>query len=143
MPIIKATPANYPEIMRVWESSVLATHHFLSQADFQLFKSIIPTDVLPVLDLYIIGEDSIAGVLGVSGENLEMLFIDAGARRKGYGEQMIRFAISELGVRKVDVNEQNDQAVGFYRKMGFIQTGRSEHDGFGKPYPVLHFEYPS
>jgi len=38
----------------------------------------------------------------------------------------------------VDVNEQNDQAVGFYRKMGFTETGRSPTDDDGRPYPLLH-----
>ncbi|WP_298707306.1 GNAT family N-acetyltransferase [Chitinophaga sp.] len=141
MHIRKATPADYPEIMRVWESSVLATHHFLLLTDFQLFKNIIPTQMLPVLDLYVISEDRITGVLGVSGENLEMLFIDAASRGKGYGKALVEFALKELHVKKVDVNEQNEQAVGFYLKSGFVQTGRSERDGMGKPYPLLHMEY--
>jgi hypothetical protein len=38
----------------------------------------------------------------------------------------------------VDVNEQNGQAVGFYLRMGFATEGRSELDGMGKPYPLLH-----
>jgi putative acetyltransferase len=38
----------------------------------------------------------------------------------------------------VDVNEQNPQGVGFYRHMGFEQVGRSELDGQGNPFPLLH-----
>ncbi len=82
MHIRKANTGDYPGIMRVWESSVLATHDFLQGSDFELFKRIIPEQFLPALDLYVIGQDQIAGVLGVSGENLEMLFIDAAARAK-------------------------------------------------------------
>jgi putative acetyltransferase len=134
----KATTADYAEIMRVWESSVLATHHFLAKADFEYFKSIIPGEVLPALTLYVIGDDHIAGVLGIAGDNLEMLFIEAESRGKGYGKLLAQFAI-ELQIKKVDVNEQNEQAIGFYRKMGFVQVGRSEVDGLGKPYPLLHF----
>ncbi|WP_341841550.1 acetyltransferase [Chitinophaga caseinilytica] len=141
--IRKATAADYPAIMQVWESSVLATHHFLQKSDFDLFKKIIPEQFLPALDLYVTGDDArLTGVLGVSGENLEMLFIDAASRGQGIGQQLVRFALSELGVTKVDVNEQNLQAVGFYRKMGFVETGRSETDGMGKPYPLLHFTFP-
>ncbi|MCK7559253.1 GNAT family N-acetyltransferase [Chitinophaga sedimenti] len=136
--IRKATTADYPEIMRVWESSVLATHHFLAKTDFEYFKSIIPGEVLPSLTLYVIGEDRIAGVLGIAGDTTEMLFIEAESRGKGYGTLLAQFAI-ELQIKKVDVNEQNEQAVGFYRKMGFVQVGRSDVDGLGKPYPLLHF----
>ncbi|OAT53609.1 histone acetyltransferase [Providencia heimbachae ATCC 35613] len=38
----------------------------------------------------------------------------------------------------IDVNEQNPQAVGFYQHMGFSQYRRSELDGQGNPFPVLH-----
>jgi putative acetyltransferase len=38
------------------------------------------------------------------------------------------------------VNEQNEQAVGFYRRMGFEVVGRSPDDSMGKPYPLLHMQ---
>lgn len=47
-------------------------------------------------------------------------------------------AIAALGARRVDVNEQNEQALGFYRRLGFAQVGRSPLDGEGRPYPLLH-----
>lgn len=43
-----------------------------------------------------------------------------------------------LGASEVDVNEQNEQAVGFYRRMGFEVAGRSAEDGMGLPFPLLH-----
>lgn len=43
-----------------------------------------------------------------------------------------------LEVKKVDVNEQNEQALGFYEHHGFKTIGRSELDASGKPYPILH-----
>lgn len=142
MNIRKAAAADHPGIMQVWESSVLATHHFLQPSDFELFKKIIPEQFLPALNLYVAEDAQILGVLGVSGENLEMLFVSAEARGKGIGKRLVEFALSDLGARNVDVNEQNLQAIGFYRKMGFVETGRSEVDGMGKPYPLLHFIFP-
>ena len=47
-------------------------------------------------------------------------------------------AIKTQGASKVDVNEQNEQALGFYKHIGFSVTGRSPLDGQGKPYPLLH-----
>lgn len=39
---------------------------------------------------------------------------------------------------KVDVNEQNNHALGFYEHIGFKVVGRSPLDGQGEPYPILH-----
>ncbi|TMD66902.1 MAG: GNAT family N-acetyltransferase [Chloroflexi bacterium] len=50
---------------------------------------------------------------------------------------------SERGATTVDVNEQNDQALGFYLRMGFVVVGRSELDSNGKPYPLLHMRLAS
>jgi putative acetyltransferase len=49
-----------------------------------------------------------------------------------------KHAIAEFGANEVDVNEQNPQGVAFYRHMGFEQVGRSELDGQGNAFPLLH-----
>ena len=45
-------------------------------------------------------------------------------------------------VLTVDVNEQNPRAIGFYERLGFARTGRSETDDQGRPYPLLHMRSP-
>ena len=40
-----------------------------------------------------------------------------------------------------DVNEQNERAVGFYERMGFVRTGHSPRDGQGRPYPLIHLAH--
>ncbi len=50
-------------------------------------------------------------------------------------------ALSMAPELTTNVNEQNEQAVGFYKKVGFKVTGRSEVDDLGKPYPLLNLAY--
>jgi putative acetyltransferase len=38
------------------------------------------------------------------------------------------------------VNEQNEQALGFYLHAGFSVVHRSEKDALGMPYPILHMK---
>ncbi|BBV07949.1 hypothetical protein BML2537_14430 [Providencia stuartii] len=97
---------------------------------------------LPQLATYVsIDENNqISGFIGVDQHKLEMLFISAAHRGKGIGKQLLNFAIKELGINEVDVNEQNPQAVGFYQHMGFTQFARSETDGEGNPFPILHMQ---
>ena len=76
--------------------------------------------------------------MGISGDNLEMLFVSESSRGKGYGKNLLLYALGELNVKKVDVNIQNIQAVGFYERFGFKVIGRSKKDSMGKNYPILH-----
>ncbi|SHK46774.1 GNAT family N-acetyltransferase [Chryseobacterium polytrichastri] len=137
--IILAQPKDYPKIMKIWESAVKATHDFLAEEDFNHFKEVIPRDYLPNLEVYLITENEDAkGFASVAEGNLEMLFIHDEARGKGLGKTLFQFMIDKTGLTKVDVNEQNPQAIRFYEKMGFKQIGRSEKDGSGKDYPIIH-----
>ena len=141
--IRKAERTDYGTIMQIWKSAVKATHDFLSEEDFLLFERIIPVDFLPQLRVFVIEDTQkeIKAFFGVSDDYLEMLFVDAASHGKGYGKQAVHFIVNQLGIRKVDVNEQNQQAAGFYLKMGYKITGRSEKDGMGKNYPLLHMVY--
>ncbi|WP_421809480.1 acetyltransferase [Flagellimonas sp.] len=130
----------YKEVVRVWESSVRATHHFLKEEDIEYFKPLILNTYLDAVELRCMrnDENNILGFLGVAEQNLEMLFIDPEHRGKGVGKSLLDHAMENLNVTKVDVNEQNEQAVGFYEHFGFEVIGRSELDSSGKPYPILH-----
>jgi putative acetyltransferase len=135
--------SDYQELLRIWEASVRATHHFLEEDDIQYFKPLILNTYFDAVDLRSIRineSQEILGFLGVAEGNLEMLFIDPDYRGKGIGKTLLEYAVSQLNVTKVDVNEQNDQAVGFYKHCGFEVINRSALDSTGKPYPILHME---
>jgi putative acetyltransferase len=137
-----ASPADYQEIVDVWEASVRATHHFLKEEDIQYFKPLILNEYLQAVNLYCTRNERghIIGFLGTVVDKIEMLFIDPTNRGKGIGKRLLQYAINQLGTRKVDVNEENHQAVGFYKHMGFQATSRSDVDSMGKPYPILSME---
>jgi putative acetyltransferase len=135
--------SEFPEMLALWESSVRATHHFLRENDIDFFKTIIrEKDVFSHVTLACARDEQnrILGFLGVSGDHLEMLFVDAGYIGKGVGKMLLLHAIDQLHISKVDVNEQNEQALAFYKAFGFRVTSRSELDGTGKPYPILHMQ---
>lgn len=141
--IEKASVADFDEITAVWEASVRATHHFLSEDDILFFKPLIREQYLFAVDLYCTRneEGRILGFLGTSAEKVEMLFIHPRSRGKGLGKALLRFAVSTLNKKAVDVNEQNEQAVRFYRQFGFTVTSRSETDNLRNPYPLLTLHY--
>jgi len=127
-------------LVDVWEASVRATHDFLTESDIQFFKPMVLPGLLS-LDHLLCARDlegTLIGFVGVSNGKMEALFVHPTCRRSGVGRRLARHAVVELGATIVDVNEQNHQAVGFYRRLGFEVEGRSAVDSMGKPFPLLH-----
>ena len=132
--------AEIPRLVEVWEASARATHHFLTEADFQFFKPLVGDELAQLQSLLCVrdGDGQAVGFIGVEGDEVESLFIHPDWRGQGIGRRLLTYAIETVGATRLDVNEQNDQAVGFYRRMGFVVAGRSEDDGLGRPFPILH-----
>lgn len=140
--IYPVTQESFVEIVELWEASVRCTHHFLAEKDIQFFRPLILNEFLKMVELFATKNEAgtITGFIGIAGGKLEMLFVHPQAAGKGIGKQLLQFAIKEKQVSKVDVNEQNPQAVGFYQHMGFRITGRTDVDGMGNPFPLLLME---
>jgi putative acetyltransferase len=143
--ITEITAEDLPRVVEVWEASVRATHHFLTEADIQYIKSLVEDDLAQVETLLGVrdGDGRVIGFIGVESDEVAALFIHPAWRGQGIGRRLFTFAVETLGANRVDVNEQNDQAVGFYRRMGFAVVGRSAVDGLGQPFPLLHMQMSS
>ena len=139
MKIEQAKTRDHSTLISLWEASVRATHHFLPEAEIDVLKPLILEHYFAAVDLVCARDETgITGFCGVHDGNIEMLFIAPEARGCGVGRRLVAHAIDRQGAARVDVNEQNAQALGFYQRMGFVVTGRSPLDGQGKPYPLLH-----
>ena len=132
--IRKIKVTDYPRLMEIWESAVLSTHDFLKEEDFLYYKERLPV-YFQYVNLFGFEQEGILiGFMGIAEGNLEMLFIDNKYRGAGIGKKLITYAIDNLQVTKVV------QAVGFYKYMGFNIYKRSNLDGEGKEYPILHMQ---
>lgn len=138
--IRKIEAADYPRLIEIWESAVMSTHDFLKQEDFLYYKKQLPMYFEHVSLFGFEQEERLVGFMGIADHNLEMLFVDNDYRHCGIGKKLVTYAIATLHINKVDVNEQNVQAVGFYKHIGFEIQRRSELDGEGKAYPILHMQ---
>ncbi|WP_025127728.1 GNAT family N-acetyltransferase [Pseudomonas sp. PH1b] len=132
--------SDYPELTQVWEASVRATHDFLPDSYIELLRKLVLSRYLDAVMLICTRDprQRITGFAGVAAGKVEMLFIDPAHRGQGLGRQLLHYAVEHLNAQQLDVNEQNPQALGFYFKQGFEVIGRSEQDGMGQPYPLLH-----
>ena len=137
-------PEEYTALVDIWRSAVRATHDFLDESDFARIESHLASDYFPAVTLTVAETDEgPVGFAGVHDGGLEMLFVSDSARGHGVGSALLAEVITNQAVSTVDVNEQNHGAHGFYLSKGFVQVGRSELDGDGRPYPTIHLALQS
>lgn len=141
MNITSAGTEDRQRMLVVWETAVRATHGFLSEQAIVSLRELIKAHAFDAVDLFCYWEKgTICGFIGIADGKVEMLFVDPDYFGQGVGRQLMAFAISEYGVTSVDVNEQNPRAIGFYEHLGFRTIRRSELDGQGNPFPILHMQ---
>ena len=127
------------KLIAIWRRSVDATHDFLSK-EYRAELEDLGSAFLPEAPLWVAvtEKDEPVAFMLLTGEHMDALFVDPTVRGCGVGKLLIEHALTLAPKLTTNVNEQNEQAVGFYKKMGFKVTGRSETDDLGKPYPLLN-----
>lgn len=130
------------QLIVVWETSVKATHLFLSEQEVEEIKKYVPQALNGIAHLIIVQDKDgrPAAFMGIEEQKLEMLFIAPEERGKGLGRKLIQYGIENYSVNELAVNEQNPLAKGFYEHMGFQVYKRTDHDEQGNPYPLLYMK---
>jgi putative acetyltransferase len=132
-------PEDGDRAVTIWRAAVDATHFFLTPEDRDAIDEQVQ-QFLPQLPLWLAVDekDRAVGFMSLSESHMGALFIDPAYRGLGVGRALVEHALKFHPTITTDVNEQNEQAVGFYGQLGFIRTGRSPIDGQGRPYPLVH-----
>lgn len=129
------------QVLKIWEQSVLATHHFLTPTDFEEIKELVNNINFNDFQVYCLAnENGVSGFIGVAGQKIEMLFLAPQYFGQGLGQRLLNFAVKELQADKLDVNEQNAKALKFYQKSGFETFERTDKDDQGRNYPLLRMK---
>lgn len=137
-----ATENDYDELTELWEASVKETHDFLTPADIASIKPDVRGKYLPSAKVVYMRDDAgaISGFVSLVGDKIQMLFVLPKYMGKSIGKRLFMHAVFEMKARRLDVNERNESAVGFYLRQGCKVVGRSAVDSMGRPFPILHME---
>lgn len=135
-------PDEGERIIEIWREAVDATHHFLSREDRIAIEREVGS-FLPQAPLWLVVDqaDCPLAFMFIDDGQIEALFVDPTSHGQGIGAALVRHGLTLHPNMTTDVNEQNDQAIGFYEQMGFSRTGHSPVDGQGRPYPLIHLAY--
>lgn len=137
--ITNKTPKLLKELVSVWENSVKATHDFLTIEEIEKIKLYVPQALQNMKNLAIYEiDDKPVAFIGVENKKIEMLFVLNEYRGQNIGKKLVNFAIDNLSANTVTVNEQNLQAIEFYKRLGFDTYKKTDFDEQGNHYPLLY-----
>ncbi|MEL6324220.1 MAG: GNAT family N-acetyltransferase [Pseudomonadota bacterium] len=124
-----------------WAEAVKATHHFLSEADFDAISIEVLRDYIPSAELLVAEYGSVVfGFMGMTDLEIDALFIRPDWFGQGIGRAFISLAAERGAPLTVEVNEDNPGAVSFYKTVGFEIVARSDTDNQGRPFPLLKLQ---
>ena len=75
--------------------------------------------------IYMLENEAPIGIVSVTDNLIEDLYILPEKQNKGYGTKLLQYAISQcVGTPTLWILENNTNAERLYQRMGFVQTGR-------------------
>lgn len=125
-------------LVALWERSVRASHHFLTDGDIIGLLPIVRQELAEIPTLAVATDaGQRVGFIGIAGRKTEMLFVEPSHMGQGVGHRLVEWGVGSCGANLIDVNEQNPHAVAVYEHWGFRPYQRTECDDQGNPFPII------
>ncbi|WP_312361744.1 bifunctional class I SAM-dependent methyltransferase/GNAT family N-acetyltransferase [Ensifer sp.] len=126
-------------LVDIWLAASRVGHPFLGEERLLVQLEMVRDTYLPMADNWVAEVDGRpAGFIGLIDSFIGGLFVDPQIHGAGIGRGLIEHAAERLGRLEVSVYADNGDAVEFYRRRGFVETGRQETDDEGLPFAVIH-----
>ena len=94
------TPELIAGLLGIWEASVRASHHFLTEDDIRSLCPHAEEAIRQIETLWVVEYDDVhIGFVGIQSGKIEMLFLHPDYFRKGIGRMLIQKAVSEADVQ--------------------------------------------
>ncbi|CAM4323172.1 N-acetyltransferase [Paenibacillus tarimensis] len=130
MLIRKAVEADYDELVQIWLEGSIDAHHFVDPSYWRSMAEDMRTKYLPMASTYIIEHDgAAAGFVSMVDDYLAALFVASEHQHQGNGRELIRHVKQLYDRIQLKVYQQNDMALQFYKRGGFViaEEGIDEH----------------
>jgi putative acetyltransferase len=83
------------------------------------------------------------GFIGLIDNFIGGLFVDPSAHGGGFGKALVLHAAALKGALDVEIYAANVRAIGFYRRLGFIEVSRGSQDEGGTSLEVVVMHRPA
>lgn len=109
------------KVMEIWKESTIKAHSFISKEYWLKSYAVVKEKYLPLAVTYVYLEgNEVKGFISiVDGEFIGALFVDVNCQGKGIGRKLIEHVKQISDRLTLAVYQENEQAVSFYKKVGF------------------------
>ena len=129
---LKAEQIN--EIMAIWKKATIDAHKFIPRDYWLKNYNVVKEVYIPMAKTFVyIEEEKIIGFISIiENEFIGALFIDVNYQSMGVGTKLIEFAKEKYNKLSLAVYVENNKAVEFYKRCGFVieSTGANEDSGY-------------
>ncbi len=86
--------------------------------------------------IWVYDDGIVKGLIRISGEEIETLYVDTFFENNGIGGQLVEFAKEHFDVRFLWALEKNNGALRFYERHGFVPSGEKKFEDGSTEYLI-------
>lgn len=125
-------------LLDLWLRGTRHGHPFLNPDQLEHQRVLVRDQYMPAAELWLAERGGvILGFIALLDQYVGALFVDPDHHGGGIGRALIDHGRALKGTLELEVYALNEGALGFYQRLGFVETGRAVGDGCGFPFEVV------
>lgn len=127
--------ADTQNLSRIWLDASLLAHPFIGTQCLREQQRLIEDTYLPLSETFVAAQaGNPVGFISLLDSFIGGLFVAPAQQGKGIGRRLIAHALDLKGELSLEVYTANEQAMQFYRSLGFLEVSRRLTDDDGLPF---------
>ena len=126
-------------VLEIWLTANVQAHGFIPREYWEGQRETVRA-LLPRAELYVWqGEGEINGFLGLTGGEIQGLFVWPAFQGRGIGQDLLDCAKESHDQLTLHVYQKNRPAIAFYERQGFSVTGEGLDEATGEREFTMHW----
>lgn len=122
-------------LSRIWLDASLLAHPFIGTQRLREQQRLIEDTYLPLSETFVaVQAGNPVGFISLLDSFIGGLFVAPAQQGKGIGRRLIAHALDLKGDLSLEVYTANEQAMRFYRSLGFLEVSRRSTDDDSLPF---------
>ncbi|WP_409344586.1 N-acetyltransferase [Paenibacillus sp. MBLB4367] len=120
------TENDVDKMVEIWFEGSKLAHNFIKEDYWKSNQSAMKEKYFPMSQSHVLEVDGIiVGFISMIDDYLAALFVDPNEQGKGYGKILLNYVKDQKACMSLQVYHENESAIRFYQKNGFIISSES------------------